>query len=122
MDNYEHDDGGAFLGINHNGAWEAGVDGALPGAATWASPVAGTSCYQVYWEDEATDMGYVVPLGVDVELDDGTLCADCVQILDWNPLAPEALEYKYFAPGVGLVKEEVVRGEEVVELIGIELE
>jgi hypothetical protein len=29
---------------------------------------------------------------------------------DWTPLEPKVLERKYYAPGVGLVLEEIVRG------------
>ena len=67
-------------------------------------------------DDEAEDMGMIVAMGVEVELEDGTIYEDCLQILDWNPLEPETMEYKYFAPTIGLVKEEVVGGDEVVEL------
>jgi hypothetical protein len=114
--NYEYDDDDNLLGTNDDGSWEAGVDGALPGIVMWADPQAGVSYYQEYWEDEAEDMGFVVALGVDVELADGTDYPNCLQVLDWNPLDPAGPEYKYYAPVVGLVKEEVVSGEESAEL------
>ena len=115
--NYEYDDDGNLIDTNEDGAWEAGVDDALPGIVMWADPEVGISYYQEYYEDEAEDMGMVVAIGVGVELKNGTTYEDCLQILDWNPLDPAVLEYKYFAPGVGLVKEEVVGGDETVELI-----
>ena len=115
--NYEYDDDDNLIGTDNDGAWEAGVDEALPGIIMWAGPVAGVSYYQEYYEDEAEDMGMVVATGVRVELADGTIYEDCLQVLDWNPLDPAVLEYKYYAPDVGLVKEEVVGGDEVVELI-----
>lgn len=114
--NYEYDDDGALIETNNDGAWEAGVDGALPGVLMWAEPVLGSSYYQEYYEDEAEDMGMVVAMGVEVELEDGSIYENCLQILDWNPLEPETLEYKYYAPDVGLVKEEVLGGDETVEL------
>jgi len=115
--NYEYDDDDNLIGTNNDGAWEAGVDDAMPGIFMWASPEEGVSYYQEYYEDEAEDMGLVVAVGVSVELEDSTIYEDCVQILDWNPLNPFALEYKYYAPGVGLVKEEVVGGDQTAELI-----
>ena len=115
--NYEYDDDDNLLGTNNDGAWEAGVDGALPGIVMWAAPEAGVSYYQEYWEDEAEDMGFIVALSVDLELADGTVYQDCLQVLDWNPLDPAGLEYKYYAPNVGLVKEEDVGGDESAELI-----
>jgi len=39
-------------------------------------------------------MGLVVAEGVEIELGDGTIYENCLQILDWNPLEPETLEYK----------------------------
>jgi hypothetical protein len=115
--NYEYDDDGNLIDTNNDGAWEAGVDDALPGIIMWANPEAGFSYYQEYYEDEAEDMGMIVAVGIEVELENGTTYENCLQILDWNPLEPETLEYKYFAPGAGLIKEEVVGGDEVVELI-----
>ena len=114
--NYEYDDDGNLIDTNNDGAWEAGVDGALPGVIMWADPQAGMSYYQEYYEDEAEDMGMIVATDVSVELSDGTTYENCLQVLDWNPLEPDALEYKYFAPSVGLVKEEVVGGDEVFEI------
>ena len=111
--NYEYNP----AGTNKDGSWEAGVDDALPGIVMWADPEAGVSYYQEYYEDEAEDLGLVVAVGVGVELKSGTTYEDCLQVLDWNPLDPAVLEYKNYAPGVGLVKEEVVGGDETAELI-----
>jgi len=115
--NYEYDDDDNLIGTNNDGAWEAGVDDALPGIVMWADPEVGNSYYQEYYEDEAEDLGLVVAAGVRVELKNGDTYEDCLQILDWNPLNPAVLEYKYYAPGVGLIKEEVVGGDETAELI-----
>ena len=106
-----------IVGTDNDGAWEAGVDDALPGIIMWADPEERFSYYQEYWENEAEDMGMIVAIGVEVELENGTTYENCLQILDWNPLEPETMEYKYFAPNVGLVKEAVVGGDEVAELI-----
>ncbi len=121
VDSYEYDDEGNLLEVTHEGAWEAGVDEARPGIILWASPEPGSSYYQEYSEGEAEDMGYVVATGVTVELEDGTEYTGCIQTLDWSPLEPAVLEYKYYAPGVGVVKEEVIAGEEEVttELQGV---
>ncbi len=112
VDNYEYDDDGNLLEVTHEGAWEAGRDGARPGIVMWASPEPGRSYYQEYAEGEAEDMGYVVATDVTVQLDDGPGYTNCIQILDWNPLEPAVLEYKYYAPGVGVVREEVIAGED----------
>lgn len=114
--NYEYDDEGNLEETNNDGAWEAGVDGALPGIQMWASPGVSQSYFQEFYEDEAEDMAVVVATGLTVTLSDGRSYQNCLQTIDWNPLEPEALEYKYYAPNLGLVKEEVVGGDESVEL------
>ena len=93
------------------------MDDALPGIVMWPDPETGVSYYQEYYEDEAEDMGMVLALGVRVELENGTTYEECLQVLDWNPLDPAVLEYKYFVSGVGLVKEEVAGGDETAELL-----
>ncbi|NOY45427.1 MAG: hypothetical protein GXP50_08250 [Deltaproteobacteria bacterium] len=115
--NYEYDDEGNLLATDSEGAWEAGVNGAMPGYLMPASPAAGMSYYQEFYEDEAEDMAYVVATGIGVELEDAEY-TECVQTLDWNPLEPDVLEYKYYCPDVGMVKEEVITDEETVELAG----
>ena len=116
--NYEYDDGGNLEETNDNGSWEAGVDGALPGIQMWAAPAPGQAYYQEFYADEAEDMALVVATGIEVNLSDGSTYADCLQTIEWNPLEPETLEYKFYAPGIGLIKEqEVGSDEEAVELV-----
>jgi len=63
-------------------------------------------------------MGLVVATGIEVRLSDGSTYADCLQTLDWNPLEPQNIEYKFFAPGIGLIKEQVVgSAEDSAELV-----
>jgi hypothetical protein len=35
---------------------------------------------------------------------------DVVVTKDWNPLEPEVIEHKWYAPGIGMVREETVAG------------
>ncbi len=122
--NYEYDDEGVLLGTNDDGSWEAGLDvagvGSIaePGYLIPAMPLAGSAYHQEYYVDEATDMAYVVRLDAEVELADGSSFADCVQTLDWNPLDPDGLEYKYYAEGEGLLAEEPLHEDAVLERLG----
>lgn len=84
------------------GSFEAGVDGALPGIIMPAEPEAGLAYRQEYYEGEAEDNGAVLALGQQVDtvqghFDDVLLSADTIT------LEPDVLEYKLYAPGVGLV-------------------
>jgi hypothetical protein len=115
--NYEYDDDDNLLGTDDEGSWEAGVDGALPGVVMWATPVIGMPYRQEYYEEEAEDMATVVKMGVTVVLGDGTTFTDCLQTLEWSPLEPFALEYKFYAPGVGVVAEQALGDDERVELV-----
>jgi len=41
---------------------------------------------------------------------------------EWTPLEPDVVEQKYYAPGVGLVREEVVSGGEgTIDLIAYDV-
>lgn len=122
VDNYNYEDDGTLIGISHEGAWEAGLDVAnagvvaKPGIVMLASPAARTSYRQEFYEGEAEDMAFIVRTDATVELSDGTVYTNCIQTLDWVPLDPSALEYKFYAQGIGMVAETTMDGEERVEL------
>ncbi len=124
VDNYTYDDMGNLLTVDHEGSWEAGLDVsgtgeiAEPGHLMLASPSVGAAYHQEFYADEAQDMAVVVSLDASVELEDGTVVDDCLQVLEWSPLAPEALEYKYYAAGIGLVLEEALHEESRTERQG----
>lgn len=111
VDEYVYDDAGNMLEITHEGSWEAGLDvagigfSATPGHQMPVEPVEKTAYHQEWYEGEADDMAYVVSMTATVELPDGTRYGDCIQTLEWAPKEAAALEYKYYAPGVGLVLE-----------------
>ena len=91
------------------GSWEAGVDGALPGIVMPATPEPGTAYRQEFYAGEAEDLAEVLRTGESASVPAGSF-ADLVTIREWNPLEPEVVEEKSFAPGVGLVLETVTAG------------
>lgn len=121
--NYEYDDNGDLTETTDEGSWETGLDvsdigvSAKPGIVMMAEPEARVSYYQEWYPGAAEDMGFVVATGITVTLADGSEYEDCVQTLDWVPLEPDALEYKFYAPSLGLVMERTVDGEEQAELV-----
>ncbi|MFN0059783.1 MAG: hypothetical protein ACKVX7_15095 [Planctomycetota bacterium] len=115
--NFTYDENGDLIGTDSEGSWEAGVDDAEPGIIQWDEPVLGVSYRQEFYEDEAEDMAVVVASGLTVEFDDGTRFDNCWKILEWTPLEPASLEYKYYAPAVGLVLEEKVNGDDPAVLV-----
>ena len=101
----EHEDGE----VSTAGSWEAGVDGALPGIVMQAAPAVGDAYRQELYPGEAEDVAEVVRLGQSIDVRAGHY-DDVLVTEEWNPLEPEVLEEKSYAPGVGLVYEEKVRG------------
>jgi hypothetical protein len=95
--------------ISTAGAWEAGVDGALPGIVMLADPAVGDAYRQEFYPGEAEDMAEVVRVGVAEELADEAF-EDLVVIEEWTPLEPDVIEEKSYSAGVGVVLEEVIEG------------
>jgi hypothetical protein len=112
-DTKEYEDGEV---VSTEGAWEAGVDGALPGIVMQARPEVGQAYRQELYAGEAEDMAEVVETGAAKSIALGDY-DDVVVIEEWNPLEPDVVEHKYYAPGIGPIAEEkVAGGDEVVEL------
>jgi hypothetical protein len=102
--------------VNHEGAWEWGVDGALPGVIMWADPAAhlDEAYYQEYYPGQAEDMGQVVSLDESVTVPAGSY-EDVLQTYEFSPLEAGGEAHKFYAPGIGTIKEvELGSGEEVV--------
>ena len=106
VDNYNYDDDDNLVSIDHDGAWEAGVDGAQPGIIMLATPRVGDSYRQEYYRGEAEDLAVVDNLAVDITLGDGSRHT-ALRIKEWDPLDDEpGFEFKYYVEGIGLVREE----------------
>ena len=108
--------------ISVAGAWEAGVDGALPGIIMYADPAAhlGETYRQEYYQGEAEDMAEVFSLSESESVPYGSF-DNLLAIREWNPLEPGVVEHKYYASGVGLILEMMVEGgSERVELTEIQ--
>jgi hypothetical protein len=92
---------------NHDGSWTAGIDGAEPGIIMLGNPVPGLHYRQEYYKGEAEDRGEVIGKNESISVAAGTFTG-CLKIRETNPLEKNFLEYKYYAPGVGLIKVEVI--------------
>jgi hypothetical protein len=102
------------------GSWEAGVDGAQPGIVMLADPVVGESYRQEYLAGEAEDLATVLETGGSVTVRD-TAYENTLVTQDWTPLEPDLIEHKTYAPAIGVVLEELVKGgKERVELVRVE--
>jgi hypothetical protein len=113
-DTKEYEDGKV---ASTEGSWEAGVDGAQPGIVMPADPTVGFAYRQEYYAGEAEDMGEIIEVGGSVDVRAGHY-DDVITTKDWTPLEPAVIEQKMYAPGVGVVREELVAGgDELSELV-----
>ena len=67
MTDFEYDDNGNVIGTSHPGAWEAGVDGALPGHIMKAQPQVDQNYYQEFLIGVAVDEGTILALNESVD-------------------------------------------------------
>ena len=94
--------------VGHGGEWLAGQAGATPGLFMPAEPTLGQTFEQERAPGVAEDRSTVVAAGLDVTTPAGTF-ADCIKTEDFAPL-DNSSGFKYYCPGVGLVREESSAG------------
>lgn len=109
-------EGGAC--VRHAGAWEWGVDGALPGIVMWGDPQVGDPYYQEFYPGVAEDVGQVLAVGESATTPAGTF-GDCVRTADTSTLDPKLQEQKVYCRGVGNVI--VEEGDVTVALVASSL-
>jgi hypothetical protein len=88
--------------VDRHGSFEAGVDGAQPGVALPAKPIAGLSYRQEYYAGQAEDRAAVITVGQEqVEVPFGHFKDRVLMTRDLVPTEPNVQELKFYAPGVG---------------------
>lgn len=100
VDNYE--DG---VVANHGGTWRAGVAGAKPGLFLPGAPEPGLKFYLEFAPGLAMDHAEVVSLQVTMETPAG-IFENCLKTQEGSDLDPSDLEFKIYAPAVGLLQDE----------------
>ncbi len=111
VDNYEN---GVIA--NHEGSWEWGVNGALPGVIMWADPSAhlNEEYYQEFYAGEAEDKGQVLSVTEKVTIPFGSY-ENVVKTYDFSTADPDLKENKFYAAEIGNIREiDLATGEEVV--------
>ncbi|WP_167043217.1 hypothetical protein [Salinibacterium sp. ZJ454] len=102
----EYDDAG---NVSTAGSWEAGVDGALPGIVMPGVPRVGAAYRQEFYPGEAEDLMQVLRVDERMTVTFGYF-EQVITTQEWNPLEPEVVEEKSYAPGIGIIVEKTVRG------------
>ncbi|HEY7399760.1 MAG TPA: hypothetical protein VH989_02560 [Actinomycetota bacterium] len=99
------------------GSWTAGVDGALRGIIMEADPQVPDGYRQEYYAGYAEDSAWVLSLGNAVTVPYGRV-HHVLRTMEWSPLEPDVVDQKYYARGIGIVKEVAVAGDqEVAKLV-----
>ena len=103
--NYIYDRAGNLTGTNSSSSWRAGVNGALPGFIMPVDLTIGFNYYQEYAPaDAAVDEGTTFAIVPSVTVLAGTF-TNVIRVLETSDLF-HARAFKYYAAGVGLIKEE----------------
>ncbi len=106
------------LVVSTHGSFIAGENGAKPGVVMPAAPALDHAYRQEFALGEAEDYASIVSIDETVMVPFGTF-ENCVQTRDGTPLEPDAEEFKFYAAGVGVVKE--INPESGVEIVLIDV-
>ncbi len=98
--------------VSTEGSWQAGKKGAKPGIIMEAHPKVGDQYQQEFAAGVAEDMAQVLSLHASVCVPYGCFHGNVLQTEEFTPLEPGVIDNKYYAPGVGDVKEITVQGGE----------
>jgi hypothetical protein len=85
-----------------HGTWEAGVDNAKPGIVVQGSPKVGGFYRQEFRPGQAEDQARIVSLTGKEHVPAGTY-GNVMVTKDIDPLNPDKVEHKFYAPGAGPV-------------------
>jgi hypothetical protein len=100
---FERDDEGNIISTDTSGSWRAGVHDAKPG---FVMPVDKTLGFHYYQEfsptDEAVDEATTVSISETISTPAGDF-SNVLKTQEQSAVEPGVLEFKYYAPGVGLV-------------------
>jgi hypothetical protein len=92
--------------VSHEGAWRAGVDGARAGIIMPGTVLLGSRYYQEVAPGVAEDRAEHIAMDATVETPAGTF-TDCLQVDETTPME-SGVSLKMYAPGVGLVQDDVL--------------
>ena len=91
--------------VKHDGSWLAGKDGNKPGLMMPGNPKVGMKYYQEMAPGVAMDRAEIVSLDETCKTPAGTF-SRCMKVEEGSALEVLAKEFKYHAPGIGLVRDE----------------
>jgi hypothetical protein len=112
----EYEDG---VPVNVSGSFQADVDGARPGLFAKAVPVVGDIYRQEFDLGNAEDVAEVLSLSGSATAPFASCTYTCLVTKETTPLEPDALEHKYYMPGVGFILQIKPATGERLELVSV---
>ena len=94
--------------VRHEGAWLAGQNGARFGLMMPGTPTLNARYYQEIAPKVAMDRAEIVSLTDQRRTPAGDF-TNVLKVAETNPLKAHALEYKYYAPDIGLLQDEQLK-------------
>ena len=105
--------------VSIDGSWKAFRDYAKPGILMWANPQVGQVYRQEMALGNAEDSAKILSVSASEAVPEASCTNNCVVTLDFSPISPGVLEYKYYAPGVGFILEIDVETGDRLELVSM---
>ena len=93
--------------ISHEGSWLAGSNGARAGIVMPGVILLGGKYYQEIASGVAMDRAEIISMTEAVQVPAGTF-ANCLETYETSAIDKKAKGYKFYAPGIGLVKDDVL--------------
>ena len=94
--------------VSHEGAWLAGQNGSKAGLVMPGKVEVGLKYYQEIVPGVAEDRAKIVSVNDSMVTPAGTF-DQVLKTEETNPLKPEEKEFKFYAPGIGLIQEEAIK-------------
>ena len=91
--------------VNHSGTWHDGIDNSKAGLIMPGEPLVGARYYQESAPKVAIDRAEIVSLSETVNTPAGKF-DNCLKEKDTDGLDPDEAAYKYYAPGIGQVRDD----------------
>jgi hypothetical protein len=103
--------------VDTSGSWTSGVKGGRAGIIMPAKPAVTDSYRQEYLRGEAEDTSWLVQDRMSVKVPAGKY-AGVMRSLEFSRLEPDVVDTKFYAPGVGIIREASLSGpKETADLI-----
>ncbi|MFZ0343816.1 MAG: hypothetical protein WAL24_01540 [Nitrososphaeraceae archaeon] len=94
--------------VSHEGAWLAGQNGSKAGMIMPEKVEVGLKYYQEIAPGVAEDKAEIVSVNDTLNTPAGTF-GQVLKTEETNPLKPDEKEFKFYAPGLGLIQEEAIK-------------